>query len=409
MKKIISLLLAVIVTLGLLAGCSAQDPNSDQKTANSKTTVDIESNKPTTENDTPKDDNADVDTTPTEPEREKLTEQVYRASNFSEGLAVVVAGGKNGRGCVINKKGEIVFDLDFEIENSYVVSGTEFINGYAFINDGILDKNGKMTYPEDVGATKFYAVALAGGYIVAEVVEADYSSTKKMLGVMNTKFEWVVQPTEALYTAMSNEHGSLGLNTAVNTGDRLNQRFVYVANIEKLLNVETGEVVDYKDMDFDFPSTTWQPYTDGTFRDYEDNVRVDLSEYENVNVWTGNGFKDGTALIVFTNQQAKTTYFTAIDEKGNFLFEPVDFKQFAITSIETDGNTILVTYSKSAEELIMKTYDMQGKQISEFNTKSIGKYCSYSASIGDGVVMVEGGYNYSHYAWYYTTALEPLF
>lgn len=403
MKKIISLLLATILAFGLLAGCSAETSNSEKPISTDGATYEGEGNKPTV-------DSEDGESTvPTEPEREKLPEQVFRSSDFSEGLAAVVVGGRDGRKCIINKKGEIVADIDVKLDNTIEIEYVRFSNGYSYFYGGILDKNGKLTYPENVGASRFYTVALDAGYIIAEVVEADYSSTKKMLGVMDTQFEWVVQPTEELHAAMSNRYGGIGLSYALNTEDYYYQGYVYVADIGKCLNVETGEIVDYEAVGFEHPSFTWTRYTDGSFGDYEENIRLDLSKYENINPYLGNGFNDEIALIGFVNSQANTTYFTVIDEKGNFLFEPVDFKENEMTSIGTDGNTILVSYSKSAEELMLKSYDMQGNLISEFNTKSIGKYCSYSATINDGVVVIDGGYNYSNYVWYYTPSFEPLF
>ncbi|MBQ2893392.1 MAG: hypothetical protein IJE24_04580 [Oscillospiraceae bacterium] len=348
-----------------------------------------------------------VPTVPTEEEHEKLTEEIYRSSSFSEGLAVVVAGGKNGRGCAINKKGEVVFDLPFAIENSYIVSNVQFINGFASINNGILDNKGNITYPEDVGASQFYPVALEAGYIVAEVIEADFASTTKKLGVLNTNFEWVVQPTEEFYTALEHKYGYIALESE---DYYYYQGFLYVKCVEKFLNLKTGELVEYENVGFEHPSFSWEMYTDGTYRDFEGNVRLDFSTYENLDPYNLRQFDNGIALLVFKNQEAKTSYFTAVNEKGEFLFEPVDIKEMSVTSVQTDGNTILVTCSTSSTKLILKSYDMQGNLISEFDTDSIGVYCSYSATLSDGVIVIDGGYNFSdNYAWYYTTSFEPLF
>lgn len=405
MKRALSFLLLFALLLCLLAGCSQvpsssvkQDPTEDKIQENGHT--DPSAGSSNFHETTPQ------ETLPTEPGLEKLTEQVYRSSVFSEGLAAVVVGGRNGRGCVINKKGEIVFDLEFEIENSYIVSYSEFVNGYSYINGGILDKDGNMTYPEDVGASTFYSVALEGGYIIAEVIEADFSSTKKMLGIMNTKFEWIVEPTEQLHAAISDEYGYLELNRALNTEDYYYNGFVYIEAINKFLNVKTGEIVAYENVGFTHPSFTWSKWSDHTYRDHEEKVQVDLSMYENLHSWKH--FENGIAPIVFYNREANAFYFTVVNESGEFLFNPVDFEEWNIGSIQTDGNTIVVT-DMAFGELTIKTYDMNGNLIAEFDTDSIGKNLSYSVSIGDGVIMIEGGYNYSHYVWYYTPEFEPLF
>ena len=82
-------------------------------------------------------------------------------------------------------------------------------------------------------------------------------------------------------------------------------------------------------------------------------------------------------------------------------------------TIETDGNTILITDKASGSRLKIRTYDMQGNMLAEFDTdtikSSIGMTLGYSATINDGVVRIRGGYNHTTYIWYYTTELEPLF
>ena len=229
-----------------------------------------------------------------------------------------------------------------------------------------------------------------------------------MLGVMNTNFEWVVEPTEQMYHDFSNEYGSVALSEAINSYDYYYNGYVYSYDLKKCLNVTTGEVVAYEDAGFTHPSFTWQQWTDGTYRDYEENVRLDLSAYENINVYVSTGFTNGKALIVFYNNQARTYYFTIVNESGEFLFDPVGVEG-KIGKIVTDGNTVLISSESYGTELLLKTYDMEGNLIAEFDTDSLGVYCSFSVSIGDGVVVIEGSYSYSNYVWYYTTEFEPLF
>lgn len=412
MRKILAILLTAILFLNNLCGCSNGSSNEiDRDNGNveneqkneQKNEVESEENTEDTS------ENAPPDNTPEKPQLEKLTEQVFRSADFSEGLAAVVVGGRNGRGCVINKNGEIVFDLGFEIENSYSVSYCKFLNGYMFIDGGVCDKEGNFTYPEDVGAVKFYAVALEGGYIFAEIVEADFSSTKKSLGILNTKFEWVVQPSEQLYTSLLNDYGYLAFDTAINTSYFYHDGYVYIDEIKKIVNVDTGIVQEVEGTDFTYPSKTWQWYTDGTCRDNNENIMVDLSMYENLAVYMCGSFYNGYAPIMFYNESAETYFFTLVNEKGEFKFEPVDIKMSTASSLMTDGNTIMVANAYYGTELLIKTYDTNGNQIAEFNTDSIGKYCSYTVSIGNGVVLINGAYNYSHYVWYYTPEFDPLF
>jgi len=396
MKKIIAVLLVCVLLLSLITACVNDVPITTQP------------NKPENETTTPMGESFSGESTKpeetkaTEATLEKLNEKIYASSDFSEGLATVVCGSKNGRACVINKKGEIVFELDDQVEYSDIVSYCKFYNGYMAYNGGIWDKNGKVTYPEDVGATEFYyTTTLEYGYIFAEVLESDFQGTTKKLGVLNTDFKWVVEPNVELYASLLNEYGVLSLRNATYSDNYYFDEYVYIASLKKFVHITSGDVMTYKEVRFTHPSKSWQWSRDGTCRDYNSDIKVDLSQYDNLDFNYCTSFKNGISLVVFHNQSAQKSFFALINENGEFLFEPVGTQFPRISRISTDGETIVVNYGSLA-----KSYDMQGNLLATFDAKIIDKKISiWIFSINDGVIVVNG----ASFGGYYTPTFEPLF
>lgn len=93
-----------------------------------------------------------------------------------------------------------------------------------------------------------------------------------------------------------------------------------------LLNLETQEVVDYPNRDFDpegslaeglFHGVSDDSSNDSVVLDVNGNVVIDLQQYPQP-VDHISTFHNGIALVEFEND-----YFTFIDRNGNFLFEPI--------------------------------------------------------------------------------------
>ena len=93
-----------------------------------------------------------------------------------------------------------------------------------------------------------------------------------------------------------------------------------------LLNLETQEVVDYPNGDFDpegslaeglFHGVSDDSSNDSVVLDVNGNVVIDLQQYPQP-VDHISTFHNGIALVEFEND-----YFTFIDRNGNFLFEPI--------------------------------------------------------------------------------------
>ncbi len=327
----------------------------------------------------------------------KLEGTIAAASVFSEGLAFVkITGNKDTTYC-ITKEGYIVFVLD----SSYNISNVElyfanlkFVNGLAPINNGLCDTTGKVTYPEDVGATRFYDIALEGKYILAEKITSTYNSAKKEFGIMDLSFNWVVEPTEALYNAFSFSESTY-----------YHKDYLFCGDNKCYLNLKTGEIV--YEPPFSTPSSEWSIYTDHTYRDENKNIVLDLSQHETI--YKLGEFKNGKAGILFYNKESRTYYFTLIDEKGKFAFEPVSFEAATgLREICYDGkDTIFITTGSLGGDAAM-CYNTNGELIGSMSTDTL-KSMSYRFMFSDGVVRLIGGYNFSYETYYYNPDFTPLF
>lgn len=375
MKKLFALLVLLVALL--LTGCQTKSSDSGEHNQSGK-------DKPSTET------------------GEKITGNMTVGSDFSEGYAFVKEGEKI---YCIDKSGSIVFEVDKDLPNSKI-EALRFSNGVALIDGGICDTSGKITYPEDVGVTKFYRVAFRGGYIVAEKVTSDYSSTKKELGVMNMNFEWVLSPSEEIYAAVA---GDLWLTEALNTQSFYSNGFIYFQGSEKCLDINTGEVLDWhpvnssqSDWIFHGIGTT---ELGGTYCDSEDNVMLDLRQHENL--LTATSFINGKAAVFFYNQSAGTYFFTIIDKSGAFAFDPVEIKNiksvYSVSCLQFDGEYVVVAEHYMGSDIRIQSYNMSGELLGELKTSSL-PYASYTWELADSVFVLRGGNVY-----YFNPDFTPLF
>lgn len=332
----------------------------------------------------------------------KISGQITSASVFSNGLAFVCLDGNKEKAYCIDKQGNIVFELENKIQSVVGEIYEKFQNGYALIDGGICNTKGEITYPEDVGATEFFGIALKGGYIVATKITADYSTSKQEIGVMNTDFEWIVQPSKTIYNAISED---LCTTSALNTQSFFANGIVYFDGCKKYLNVKTGEVSDSVDMKF--PSETWQCYSDNTFRNANEEIMVDLSNFDNI-VNTGNlgnySYKNGKYPVFFCNQQAGKSFWALVDEKGELLFDPVErdnFTELTWNWIEFDGeNTVF--YNSGRKKL--SSFNGKGELLGELDVDSRPR-----GFVADGTILLINGSMNSAECHYYNPDFSPLF
>lgn len=373
MRKIVSLILVIIMVLSMSACAGGKVANSI---------------------------NDDSGESKIEHTGKKIKGEITAASVFSEGLAFVCLDGNMGKIYCIDKQSNIVFEFENNIEYALDNIPIKFEQGYALINDAICDTEGKFVYPEDVEVTKFYDFALKGGYIIAERVVADYNSSKKELGIMNTKFEWVLQPSEKMYSKL--EEGLFSATYGVNESF-YSDNYIYFSGCRKYLNIETGEVLE--SIKTRLSSETWDYNIDRTMINASGEVMVNLRNLENIESTGNNTYKNGKIPLVFYNQDVAKRFWTLADEKLNFLFDPIEMVDYSVESysnwIKFDGEYI-VFYDEPTKKL--RSYNSNGKFLNELTVEKL-----LTGYIEDGVILlVSDGTNSKEYR-YYNADLTPLF
>ena len=373
MKKILSLILAVAMTMSLSA-CGGQKTNNNG--GNSEEIAIEHTGK-------------------------KIKGEITAASVFSDGLAFVCLDGNKENAYCIDKQGNIVFELENKIQSAFGEIVNKFENGYALIDGGICNTKGEITYPEDVGATEFFGIALKGGYIIATKVTADYSISKQEIGVMNTDFEWVVQPSETIYNEVCED---LWTTSSLNTQSFYADGVVYFDGCKKYLNVKTGEVSEKTDIKI--PSENWIYYTDYTFRNGNEEVMVDLKHLDNISGTCNNSYKKNKVPVIFNNMQVGKLFWSLVDEKGELLFNPVETTDF-FTGL-TDFSWVIfdgentVFYAKSMNKL--SSFNSKGELSGEMSVEDLS-----AGYIENGIILLISGGMYSKKCHYYNADFSPLF
>lgn len=377
MKKILSLLLALTFLVSL-AACRNNEVSSNDNNDTSTNSTDIKHT------------------------GKKISGEITGASVFSDGLAFVCVDGNKEKTYCINEDGYIVFEL----EQKLVVNNTiysKFINGLSLIPQGICNTEGKVTTPEEVGATSFYSIAFEGGYILAEKITSDYSSSKKELGVLNKNFEWIVPLSEDLYSSVENSLSGL---TSIDSKSFYSNDYIYFENTKNYLDLKNGTIAETANIPF--PSNAWKTFSDNTFRDNNGNTILDLNKHDNIILLSGSRFNNKKAPVKFYNPDTNTNFFTLIDESGNFLFEPVATNNnMSIADFNFDGETTLIINSTMGVDTI-QSYNSNGELLGQLNTDTLGNM-SYHCDISDGIIVVRGGLNNSKRCYYYNNDFTPLF
>ncbi len=328
----------------------------------------------------------------------KLTSDIIDSTDFSEGLTLVKCKDNPDITICIDNNGYIVFEIPQEFPKGIVTS--KFINGFILFKGNIYDKKGNMYTPENHGVTKFYDRAFKDNYIICEVVESSFDSTTKQLGIMNFDFDWIVKPNETLYKSIDTlSLGAANVDQDQYYFDGLIGPRYYNNDNEKHVDLKTGEISDNPPVNI--PSFAWY----NQFGKYFgiDGVMLDISEKGNV--IAGECFINGKAPIVFYNIEVSESYFTVIDDKGNFSFEPIKIgtDRWYITSY--DGINILIS-----RDDIYKCFDTDGNLIGEKDFTSVSSHYVITGSVSDGIIRISK-YNSSSGSIinFHTTSFEPLF
>ncbi len=372
LKKWLSLLCAVVLIMALSVGCG-NDSQKKEESTDKKADV-------TPSSTAPNKGGADQDSmiNDTQPTLPKIEGKIKFADPFSENLAFVMLN--SHQKYFINKNGEIVIDLGSEGDLGTCL----FVNGLAVIGtDGTLcDKNGNIITPESVGVTELYGDALAGGYLLAQVMEANYAGTVFKLGVMDLNFKWLVEPTEANYALLADDENRLP-DLGAFSYNRYYKEYLYIEDLNKFLYLKDFTLHDTWEYD-DVPEM-WRWWNEKTFIPLcaEDGEHPCLDLYGVKNLEYCSEFVGEKAAVLFNNSDAKQAYFTIIDAKGEFAFEPIKVCDGSAARIVYDGKYVAIT-----GEQYIYILDDQGNalgQIKKTTNLSIPQF-------GDETILFDNSY-----------------
>lgn len=374
MKKI-CLLMALLMVLGFAVGCSDSETNGNDDDA----VVTKKKNNGGEGNSSIDGENGgDGESSG----KQKISGTFDFSAGYSEGKAFVSL---DGDAYCIDKKGYVLFKTNADFYDNSL-----FENGMALLSvDGdyaICDEKGKITRPEDVGATKFHECFFEEGYIIAEVNEYTYSSTVNKMGIMNTKFEWVVEPSEELYNEMRYE-SKLCYNDMIFYG-------ITSYSDKNYVDLKTGKIVKVEELSLQIPSSMWE-WDSGSGKYVEKITRKTVLGLPYDNIYSTTDFINGKSAVEFYNYDANKHYFTLVDESGKLLFEPKEFEG----DLMFDGNNIMCS-----NNIKMAVYDLQGNLLCQ------KEYDSYNTwKVSDGVIMRINSAGFSLECSFYDMNLEPLF
>lgn len=399
MKRLIALLMAFVMIFSLAAcgGDTDDDRDREDEDDDNDGTAFIQGNDSTTGN----------HQSPGGVARRKIK----YTWDFSGGYTFVEYSDDDIAYHCIDTDGNVVFQLDQDLFSQCPTP--DFYNGYAFLDwvhqedtdgntfytEAILDTDGNLVFPSDVGAEKFCGEALEGGFIIVEVWDRSVTPIDHKLGVMNTNFEWVYAPTVELY----NEFGGISEISSTST---------YYANVlylgrNRYWDLLTGEITDT--VSFSTPSDKWDPESKGEFEDWLYDTMLDLEELDGFdNLYSTQYFHNGKVLVIFYDSGVFSV--TLVDEKGMILFTPIqlseDYDNFSQSLLGFDGNYLLVHDTTNG---VMCTYDCAGNIVGTLDTSSLGSYSRYSARISEGVIVVYLSNTTIEDCMFFTPKFEPLF
>lgn len=264
----------------------------------------------------------------------KITGPITKSTLFSEGLALVMTKTEPDKIYCINTNGYIVFELDrTEVDIGFYTPDIDdkFMNGFIMINGMVCDASGNLTKPEDVGVDEFDGVALEGGYILATTIAGDYNSTVWKEGVMNTDFQWLIEPTEEIYDTLhywSDDYRDdypYYKKFFYNNGIYLRKSSGMDTNFDSsgddlFFNLETEKFVSGNTISFS--SETWEyysPYDAFMNPTYKSMLKFNPDYLCNIT-----SFVEGEAAVTFYNDDIGKYYYTLINESGEYMFEPVE-------------------------------------------------------------------------------------
>ena len=359
MKKFVALLLALSVCVSL-AGCHKDTGMDDADRAGNAYG----------------EHGGDVD-----PNRTKLEGVIKYATVFFYDRAAAQVG---DTWYCIDKNGGIVFQYPSEVTSVTRL----FKNGYSLVNAGYCDDTGRYTTFQDMGIADVDATTCRyqGDYLIARVDESTYNSKVLKLGILNSDFEWQVEPSVELYEALKRNYGTT-------YPLRTSQKYVYNEEKDHYVDLTTGKVLK------DLPEEDQY-----MIRTVENGVAYDARGNELCTYPEGASVTsrdDGTALLVYYSGDKR--FFSIADKNGAMLFEPIEALNYpgsrsAVPNIAASlyDEYVVVSEYDGAEA---KIYDFSGKLLATLtNDTTSGERNRFTYSVSGGMVRVqESKHNTYHY------------
>lgn len=400
-------------------GEDTKNPNTTTNDSNNSTATD--GTKET--NDTNSDGNNDVS------QGNKIDPSLMKSTKhgYSNGLMLVSNVNGDAFNYCIDKNGIIQFSFEITRKKQYLqkepFNGKYFLLSEAEITANLetidkyvlCDVNGKIIYPEDIGATSIYCDdyltydtmnfrnMFADGYILAINRSSTYLGAVNKMAIFDKDLNKIVDYSESVYQLFMQEY-------YINIKDSVKYfRDGYCAVDEKYYDLRTLNEISYEDVlkniTVEYESDFWKWDKDGTAYKAHDirtgDIKVDLSEYNTIAHITD--FQNGTAGVLF---KTDVIYFSIVDETGKLLFEPVktnivNTPGFGLYYVSYE-NGIYVVYGNNANnQYNCYSFDANGL----ISTKSLDIAITSYARISDGVIVIRD----SSVISLFNTKLEPLF
>ena len=343
------------------------------------------------------------------------------AHPFSEGKAIVHCWYKTNNvyhtsEYCIDKNGNILFS----IENPAIqYTPTGFYNGITSISGVsetpyLCDSSGHIIKPEDIGGTAFLIDTMyvshhtlemfKDGYILIERTTTDFAGSTTELAIINADLDLIVDFSTELFELYKEKYkpyceyynGYLyrGLTSTdpndpcvldLNTGKELSDPMAWAQKIPLEYRLKREVSTGYY------------------FDCFDDNGSpvIDLSKYKDT-ISDMSNFGNGTANISFISNDK--TFFTAINVKGEFLFDPIEVSG-ALSDIDYD-------IIHCDEHFLVCSYGDRGNKFVTLFDKTGNIIVQKEISRGDGVKYSDGTiliFDIYGDCQYWNMNFEPLF
>lgn len=415
MKKNAYLIILAILVSVLLVACSGKNETASNDQDFSASQPDNSSHTP---DGSQPENPGNGDNTPGVPTVD--CSNISKTADFTNGLAFIQYEGDDMVYC-IDKTGKIVFTLSegrrlYDAQFNGKLAMVNMIEAGGTKKKFLCDKQGKMYYAEDLGASQIvinndnHKKAFMDGYIILEQREESYTGTVVKMSIMDSEFNTLV-PFSVELAEILNDYTMNVNGTAYYDG--------YLYFEDTILNLRTGMLLtDRAQMQVSAPLLGYRSHGSygGAFEHLEWG---DIYNTITGEVIAKAEESEAISSIKFVNNMGLATYFTdngdwfnIIGADGAAKFQPIK-KRSRDSRILFDGNVILVYGSHVVEKdgqivqmYTLQTYDISGNLLGEMNSEEWKQSDTY-IELSDGVIRASN--HKTNETLFLNAALEKLF